>query len=168
MRNSPPHPRNGHAKLICNLAERLALAAKRNHPFSINAGARSSDSLPDGAGVGNSSAHSLRNQVPLKLCHCSHNVEEELTAWSGGIDTFGVADEIDAESVEFIQAIDEVFHRPRESIELPNQNHVEAPLARIVYQGVELRATTLGSTDAHVDVLMHLSETLGCVTAEVI
>jgi hypothetical protein len=50
--------------------------------------------------VCNARPHSLRNQIALKLSHSPHDVKQQLTARSSGIDALGIADEVNVEGTE--------------------------------------------------------------------
>ena len=59
-------------------------------------------------------------------------MKQELAARGGGIDAFGVTDEINPEGAELFQTIDQVLDRAGETIELPYQHHVEPALVNVL------------------------------------
>src|SRR5712692_10773573 len=118
--------------------------------------------------MGHPGAHSLANEVPLELRYSSHDVEEKLSARGGGIDAFGIADEIDPEGAELIEAFDQVLQRTGEAVELPDQDHIEETLAGVLHQHIELGAVALGPAHTNIYILAVLSETLAGVAPKVL
>src|ERR1700686_928640 len=104
--------------------------------------------------MGHPSPDSLSNQVPLKLSDGTDDMKQELSGWGSGVDAFGVADKINPESVELIQAFNEVFKRPCEAVEFPYQDNVKAAFASILHKDIELRTMPLGSADTNVDIFL--------------
>src|SRR5713101_3412170 len=118
--------------------------------------------------MGHPGAHSLANEVPLELRYSSHDVEEKLAARGGGIDAFGIADEIDPEGAELIEAFDQVFQRAGEAIELPDQDHIEEALVGVLHQHIELGAVALCPAHTNIDIFAVLSETLAGVAPKIL
>jgi hypothetical protein len=118
--------------------------------------------------VGNPRANPLGNQIALELRHGSHHVEQQLAAGRGRIHPFGVASEVNSQSPELFQAVDQVFEGAGEAVKLPDQHHIEASAAGIGQERVELWSAALGSTDANIDVLMCLPEPLTSEAPEVL
>ena len=55
-----------------------------------------------------SGANSLGDQITLKLRHRAHDVEQELAARGGGVNTLGVANEVNAQGSEVFEAVNQM------------------------------------------------------------
>src|SRR5271165_898919 len=103
--------------------------------------------------------HPFCNQVALKLRHRTHDVKQKLPAGRGGVDALGVADEVDVQGCEFLQAVHQVFYRASEAVKLPNQHNIEEALVSVFHQNVKLGTATLRSAHADIYILVRPSKT---------
>ncbi len=93
----------------------------------------SANVFPQCPRMGKARPDPLGNQVSFKLCDSSHNMKEELPAGCGGVDPFGVADEINPEGSELFQAVNEVFQGAGEAVEFPDHHHFKQALVGILH-----------------------------------
>lgn len=136
--------------------------------FQVDLGSRAADPFTHGPRVRHTGADSLRDQITLELRHCADHMEQKLAAGCGGIDALGEADEIDPESAELFQAVDQVLEGAGETVKLPHQYDFKQPPLSVSNQAIKLRPTTLGSTDADIDVFVAAAEALARVTSQVL
>jgi hypothetical protein len=167
-RQPTPYTRNRDVQPRGNFSQRSSFPPQFGDSFHINNGPRSPDAFSHGPGMRHSSPDSFRNQVPLKLSHGTDNMKEELPSRCSRVDTFGQADKIDSESVEFIQALNQVFQGTSKAIELPDDSHIEHSLTSVPHQCVELGPMTLCPTDSCIGAVIAASETFAGEAAQVV
>jgi hypothetical protein len=167
-RQPTPYTRNRDVQPGGNLSQRSAFPPQFGDSFHIDYSPGPPDAFAHGPGMRHSSPDPFRNQVPFELSHCTHNMKEELPSRCSRIDTFGQADEMDSESVEFIQALNQVFQGTSKAIELPDENHIEHPFTSIPHQCVELGPMTLCPADSCVGVFVAACEALAGVSTQIV
>ena len=59
---------------------------------------------------------------------------------AAGVDLFPEADELDSDPVEFVEYIQEVLHRPGDSVASPDQNNIEPAAAGIGHHLIQARS----------------------------
>jgi hypothetical protein len=67
-----------------------------------------------------------------------------------GVYPFGVGDEVNAQGSKLGETVHEMLDRTRETVELPDQDNVEAPLVSLTHELVKLGTPALSSTYAFV------------------
>jgi len=78
----------------------------------------------------------FRNDVSLQLGHGRNDRKDGSTQRRAGVYIFLVADEIDAQILEFLQGQNQVLGASGEPIKAPDQNDIKAPLSGIVHQSI--------------------------------
>src|SRR5713101_3603688 len=96
------------------------------------------------------SPHSFCDQVSLKLRDRPHDVKQQLTRGCRGVDPLGVRNEVNPQGFEFIQTVHQMLNGASETVELPDQDDIESPLAGIIHECVKLGTPTLGATHAFI------------------
>jgi hypothetical protein len=66
------------------------------------------------------------------------------------------------------ETVHEVLDRTRETVELPDQDHIETPLASLTHELVKLGTPALGSTDSFVYELAAAPEPLAGIAPQII
>jgi hypothetical protein len=144
--------RDRYAKICGDFTKRETLGPQRSSLRIINLRSGAANPFAHGAGMGYSGPDTLGDQIALKLRDRAHDVKQQLAAWSGGIDAFGVADEINSQGPEILKAIDQMLHGAGKTIKFPDQDDIKVAFAGVLHQLVQLWTATLGSayTDFHI------------------
>src|ERR1700726_1637163 len=115
-----PYTRYRDVEFLGDFPQRLSFISKLGYLDSVHHGPRAADPLAYGLGMSHTSTDSFGNQVPFKLRNCANDVKQELAAGSRGIDPLGETHEVNAQSPELLQTVDEVFQGTGEAVKLPD------------------------------------------------
>src|ERR1700756_5169085 len=77
-------------------------------------------------GAPHTGAHPLDDQVAFEFRDGADDDYDGSAQRPSGIELFAEADELDVEPVEFVEDLEEVLHRPGDSIGCPHQDNIEA------------------------------------------
>jgi hypothetical protein len=105
------------------------------------------------AGSIDSELHALANECALQLRHGGEDVKHHAAHGSRGVHIFRQRNEVDAESVEFVQCKDEVFDRSSKSIKSGNEDRIKLPAPGVAHQAIELRPLLLRARPAAIGIL---------------
>jgi hypothetical protein len=147
------------------LAERPALASQCIDLLGVDFRAWASNALAYGAGMGDACPNPLCDQISFELRHGTHDVEQQLAGGCGGVDPFGVGNEVDAQGSKLGKTVHQVFDRTRKTVELPDQDNVEPALASLTHELVQPGTPALSSTYAFVHELAAASESLAGIAS---
>ena len=89
----------------------------------------------------------LDDQVALQLGDRSDDDHHRTAQRTSGIDLLAEADELDIEPVQLIEHLQEVLHRPGDTIGSPDQDDLELAPAGVPHQRIEPRAFGFGPAD---------------------
>ena len=143
------------------------MLAQPDNTVDIHFRARPPNPLPHCSGVGHTGSHALNDEIPLKLGYRPHHVEQQLPSWSGGVDAFGVANEINAQSTEFLQAVNQVLNRASKTVEFPDHNHVKFALVGSLHQRIQFRSPALSPTNPFVHIFVVVGKALAGVATQI-
>jgi len=103
-------------------------------------------------GVGHAGLDSLYDDVSLELGHSGDNLEDELARGRGGVEVVLVGYEVDAQGVELVEGVDQVFEGPREPVELPDGQDFELSSLCGDHHFIEGRPIGVFAAEALVDI----------------
>jgi hypothetical protein len=66
----------------------------------------------------------LPDEITLELRQCPKKMEDQATAGGRGVNVFGDGPEADAFALQFGDDLNQMFHRPTETVELPDREGV--------------------------------------------
>ena len=148
------------AVLLRDLRERHAGAAISNHLLPVYI----KPSTPDLPTFEPSPAHTRPNSfdddAPLKLSHRTDYDKDRPAERSLGVDSFTLAQELDAHPVQLVDGLEQVFRRTSQPVARPHQQYVEPVSACIVHHPVEFRSPRPRTAVSMVDVLANDCEAL--------
>src|ERR1035441_10937391 len=98
----------------------------------------SADALAVEAGAPHAGADSLDDERPFQLRDGADDHDKSAAQRTARVDIFTERDVFDPDSIQLIQHIEEVFHRPGDPIRGPYQHHIESAAAGA---GPQLRQT---------------------------
>ena len=106
-------------------------------------------------GGAHASRHALADDLALQFGESGHDVQQKPRHGVAlvRVDVLRHGHEPDAERREFLDALDRVRHAPAPSVQLPDEHGIEAPLAGVGHEPVQLRPTGLGAAPSGIDVL---------------
>ena len=81
--------------------------------------------------------NALDDDASLQFCHCRHNDENCPTERSLSIYRFSLAQELNSKPIQFVDGLEQVLRRTRQSFARPNEQYVELVSAGIVHHPVE-------------------------------
>jgi len=136
-----------------DLAQALAMLAFAEDGGADEIKGAASDMLAFEAGAPHAGADPLDDQIPLKLCNRADDDHDGAAQRAAGVDVFPERDIFDVQSIQLIQHIEEVFHRPGDPVRGPNLDHIEPAAAGVSHHLIEAWALCLGAADP-VGVLM--------------
>ena len=87
------------------------------------------------------------DQVALQLGDRSDDDHHRPAQRTSGVDLLAEADELDVEPVQFIEHLQEVLHRPGDTIGSPDQDDIELTPAAVPHQRIESGPLGFGSAD---------------------
>lgn len=76
------------------------------------------------------------DQGTLQLCHRRDNDYDRATERAVGVDRFALRQKLDAEVVQFVENLEEVFCTPGEAVARPDQDDIEAMPVGVTQQSV--------------------------------
>src|ERR1035437_6333173 len=82
-------------------------------------------------------AHSLNDQASFELGDGADDHDDGASQRTTGVDIFSEADIFDSCPIQFVEHIEEVLHRPGDSVRCPDQYNVEAAAAGIGHHLIE-------------------------------
>jgi hypothetical protein len=95
----------------------------------------------------------LDDDAPLQFRHRGDDNDDCPAERSLGVNRFPLREELDAHPVQFVNRLEKMLRRTRQSVARPDQEHVEPVSAGVVHHPVKLRSPRPRSRDAVVDVL---------------
>jgi len=150
-----------------DLAETLPAPAFSKDGITIESKRWTSDMLAIEPGAPHAGAHPLDDQAAFKFRDRTDDHDDGAAQRPAGVDLFAEADELDVQSVEFVEHFQEVPSRASDAITGPDQNNIEAAAAGVGHQLIESWPAGFRTGDP-VRVLLHdLEATLGSQLAKV-
>ena len=120
-----------------DLADTLAALAILLDRGSVQHQGSSADSLAVQTGTPHAGADSFDDERPFQLGDSADDHDDGAAQRSAGVDLFPEADELDSDSVELVEHIQEVLHRPGDSVASPDQDNIEPAAAGIGHHLIE-------------------------------
>ena len=130
-----------------DLAQALAMQAISLDGCLIQFQRSAADALAFEADAPHAGAHPLHDKVALEFGDGANDDDDSPAQRAGGVDIFSERDVLDVEPVEFVEHIEEVLHRPGQSIRSPDQNGIELAAAGIGHHLMKAWPPGLGSGD---------------------
>ena len=88
-------------------------------------------------GAPHAGAHPFNDQAALEFGDSADDDHDSAAQRAAGVDILPERDVFDPDSIQLVQNIKEVFHRPGDPIRGPYQNHIEAAAAGIGHHLIE-------------------------------
>ena len=114
---------------FCNLAKTLSLAAVSLDGGVVQFQWMAADVTAFESGSPHACAHSLDDEVALKLCDGADDDHDGSAQRSAGVDLLAETDELDAYPVQVVEHIEEVTSGACDAIARPDQHDAEAAAA---------------------------------------
>src|SRR3974390_471693 len=115
--------------------------------MAIDLEPRPANTLAFQPGTPHAGAHSLDNQVAFELCDGADDGDHGPAQRAAGVDILAERDELDLQVIQLVQHFQQVFHRARQTIESPDQHHLELASPGIAHELVEARTPGLHPPD---------------------
>ena len=132
---------------FCNLAKTLSLAAVSLDGGVVQFQWMAADVTAFEASAPHAGAHSLDDEVALKLSDGADDDYDGSAQRSAGVDLFPERDELDAYPVQVVEHIEEVTSGACDAIARPDQHDAEAAAAGSSHHLIETRPFGLRATD---------------------
>src|ERR1035441_5214868 len=110
----------GHKVALCQLAQALPVLPAAEDRGSIEDQGFATDVPAFELSASHYGAHPLDDQAAFQFCDCTDDDHNGPAERAAGIDLFPEADELDIQSVQFIEHFEEVLHRPGDPIGSPD------------------------------------------------
>ena len=150
-----------------DLAQALSVLAVPNDGRAVEIKGPASDMRSFQAGAPHAGAHPLDDQAAFQLGNGADDHDDGAAQRTAGVDLLAEADELDAKVIQFVEHLQEVDHRPGDSIESPDKDDIELASAGIGHQVIQPRTARLHSGEP-VGILLHdLEATLGGQLAQI-
>src|ERR1017187_8314171 len=118
---------------FCDLSDTLALVAVSLDGEVIQDQRISTDMLAFDPGAPHAGAHPLDDQAAFQL----GDDHDGPAQWSSGIDALPEADELDADSVQFVQHFKKMASGTSDAITRPGHHHIELTTAGVSHHCIE-------------------------------
>jgi hypothetical protein len=130
-----------------NLTDTLSPAAFALDGFMIEYQGLSTDVRAFEAGAAHAGAHPLNDQAAFEFCDGGDDDDDGPAQRTGGVDIFPEADELDVETIEFIQDFKVVLDGASDPVASPDQNNIEVAAAGIGHHMIQSGAACLHAAD---------------------
>jgi hypothetical protein len=121
----------------CDLAKALAALTVLLDGQVVQHQWSSADSLAVESGAPHAGADSFDDQAAFEFGDGADDNHDGAAQGAAGVDIFPEADVLDPDSIQLVQDIKEMLHRPGDPIRCPDQEHIEAAAASVGHHLIE-------------------------------
>ena len=151
----------GDAVSLCDLAETEAAAVIAENGLAVELERTAPDVPAFEPGAPHAGAHTLDDEVALEFGDRADDDHDGPAQRAGRIDRLTERDELDVETVELVEDLEQMFGRACDAITSPDQDDIEAAPAGIAHQVTETWPAGLHAADPVGVLLDDLEAALG-------